>query len=126
MANQLVRNYKINAATDASDSLSLDLAAIASSSGVGVELDVDQIPISDAARNLAAKDGLSPLEHALTDGEDFELILVASPSVSKRIKDEYSGGVTLSVVGRVIAESGLWLCHGDGRRERYEAKGYSH
>ena len=126
LASQLIRDFEINAATDVSDSLSLDLAAIASSSGVGLELDVDQIPISEAAQTLSAQDGLSSLEHALIDGEDFELIFMAAQGESERLVNEYSGGVRLSVVGRVIAEAGLWLCYADGRRERFEAKGYSH
>ncbi len=90
------------------------------------KLDVDMIPISEAANELSAHDGVSPLQHALTDGEDFELILTASPDVAKQIIDEFCGSEKLSVIGRIIPADEFWLCHREGPRERYEPTGYSH
>src|SRR5207253_7470006 len=61
----------LRAMIDVSDGLAADLQHICRESGCGAVLDAGRIPIADAARAL--NDGRAPLEHALTDGEDFEL-----------------------------------------------------
>ncbi len=88
LAEYLVKNYQVHAATDISDSLTLDLAAVATQSGLGVELRVDQIPIAAAAYELADRDGKSALAHALTDGEDFGLLLAVPPLQWQRLKQD--------------------------------------
>ncbi len=71
-------------------------------------LRAEAIPISDAARQLT--DGRSPLEHALTDGEDFELLLALDPSDGERLlRTQPIPGITLSHVGECVAEPGLFL-----------------
>ena len=37
-------------------------------------LDLEQIPLSEAVRSLADQTGKSPLDHAFSDGEDYELL----------------------------------------------------
>ena len=78
LAMYLAGNFQINGATDASDSLSLDLNAmlLASQSGLGADLDLSAIPISNDVRESEAN---LRLNRALTDGEDFELILAVPP-----------------------------------------------
>lgn len=51
---------------DVSDGLALDLHRLCRASGVGADLDSERIPVSRAARGVRA---------ALSDGEDFELLL---------------------------------------------------
>ncbi len=75
MAAHLLKHHNIASATDASDSLALDLAHLASASGTGFEIDSRRIPISNDAIKHSSSTGLSPLEHALYDGEDFQLIV---------------------------------------------------
>jgi thiamine-monophosphate kinase len=58
------------AAIDVSDGLMQDLGHILERSGVGAEIDASRIPISPAYRALMGDD----LQHALTGGEDYELI----------------------------------------------------
>jgi thiamine monophosphate kinase len=63
----LSANYRIHAATDVSDGLSLDLAHLFQASRCGAELRLDWIPISDDARRLAdseAEPSQSALDHA--------------------------------------------------------------
>jgi thiamine-monophosphate kinase len=65
--------YEIHAAIDCSDGLSLDLSRLAAESNLGAVVDLSAIPISSAAKDGShAPDALN---HALSDGEDFELIL---------------------------------------------------
>ena len=67
------------AAIDVSDGLMQDLGHILERSGVGAEIDASRIPISPAYRALMGAD----LTHALTGGEDYELIFCARPGHSE-------------------------------------------
>ncbi len=68
----------LHAMIDISDGLAADVAHLCAESGCGAVLRADAIPVADAAR--AMTDGRSPLEHALGDGEDFELVFAVSPA----------------------------------------------
>ena len=78
LAIELAQRCEIHAATDITDSLATDLAAIARASKCGFRLNGGDIPVDNAAAQLSKQDGGSPLEHALFDGEDFELVLCMS------------------------------------------------
>jgi thiamine-monophosphate kinase len=73
----LAENATIHAAIDVSDGLSLDLSRVCEASGCGAVLDLSRVPIASAAEQLAIQrdDRFTVLDHALGDGEDFELIL---------------------------------------------------
>lgn len=57
---------------DISDGLASDLRRLVKMSKVGCDLNVKDIPVSESAQKF--NDDISPLEHALYDGEDFELL----------------------------------------------------
>src|SRR5262249_22444807 len=63
---------KLRAMIDISDGLAADVAKLCTESGCGAVLRAEAIPVSEAARQMS--DGRTPLEHALGDGEDFELV----------------------------------------------------
>ena len=86
----LAKMYRLNAGMDVSDGLALDLSRLAAESGVGAIIDTDRVPIHDDAHRLAARDGRTPLEHALGDGEDFELLLGVGPDEARRMLAEPS------------------------------------
>jgi len=106
----LIERYPLHAGIDASDGLSLDLARLCHESGCGAVLDLDAIPVSDDAKRLAAQraDGASALDHALSDGEDFELILAAPPEAADRLAAEQPLDVPVTVIGQFVPEPGLW------------------
>jgi len=62
---------------DLSDGLSRDLPRICAASEVGAIIEAADVPIHPDATVLAARDGRSALEHALHDGEDYELLLTS-------------------------------------------------
>lgn len=124
----LNERYELHAGIDTSDGLSLDLARVAAASGCGAELDLVRVPIAAAAHELANKqaDGSTALDHALGDGEDFELILAVPPEDARRMQREQPLDVPLAIVGQFIAEPGLWQVDADGRRGKLVPRGYEH
>lgn len=123
----LAEHAEINAAMDVSDGLSLDLARLAEASGVGACIALEQVPIAEAAHTLAAQlnDGCTALEHALGDGEDFELILAVEPESARKLLANPQSPVSLSRIGHIQAGSGLWHVEG-GKQVPLIPRGYQH
>jgi thiamine-monophosphate kinase len=113
----------LHALIDISDGLAADLHHVCRESGCGAVLHADRIPIAEAAGAL--NDGRSPLDHALEDGEDFELIAAVSAADGARLlREQPVPGITLYHVGECV-DQGVWLERG-GRREPLAARGYVH
>jgi thiamine-monophosphate kinase len=125
----ILRQYDVHAAMDVSDGLSLDLSRMCAASGCGAEINLSAVPLAAAAHELSKSrpDGRTALDHALADGEDFELILAVPPAEARRLCEEQPlGDVRLTSIGRFIDAPGLWsVAAGDARR-RLEPQGYEH
>ena len=102
LASYLADNHQINSATDASDSLTMDLMAIAKASDVAFEIDLDAVPISGDVRAI---EGKSRLEHALCDGEDFELIFTVPSEVAKQLDQISNLPTPITKIGRASSGS---------------------
>ena len=107
----LQERYEIHAATDVSDGLSIDLSHICEESGLHARLWEVAIPIHpDARRPAPGEFKLSPLDRALGDGEDFELIMAVPWETAERmIAEQPLPGVPLSCIGRFMPGEGLSL-----------------
>lgn len=113
----------LHALIDVSDGLSADVWHICEESRCGAVLFADAIPITPEAARL--HDGRSPLEHALTDGEDFELVVAVAPEDGQRLLETQPvEGITLVHVGECVAD-GYWL-EERGVRRPLEPRGYVH
>lgn len=66
---------EVRAMMDVSDGLAKDLDSL-TPAGLAPALCAAAIPISAAARRQARRSGRNPLQHALGDGEDYELLIV--------------------------------------------------
>ncbi len=124
----LAEKYEIHAAMDVSDGLSLDLSRMCEASGCGAVLDLSLVPIAAAAHELAAQEqgGPSALDHALSDGEDFELILAVSPAVAEQLLASQPLGVPLTRIGRFVKQPGLWQQVSGGPLLPLSPRGYEH
>lgn len=124
----LNERYALHAGIDVSDGLSLDLSRMAEESGCGALLDLDQIPIADDARRLAAQlsDGSTPLEHALADGEDFDLLLAVPPDEARRILADRPLSIPLAEIGEMIPGRGLWRREANGKLTPLAPRGWEH
>jgi thiamine-monophosphate kinase len=101
---------------DVSDGLLKDLGRmLKASGGLGAVIEADKVPVHADAVRLAGQDGVDALRHALSDGEDHELLFTstARPPVGIRI-------------GKVTAGGGVILKYEDGREEPAAASGWEH
>lgn len=122
-ALRLHEEADIHAMIDVSDGLAADLFHICTESACGAVLRAEAVPIAPAAHLL--QDGRAPRDHALTDGEDFELVLTLAPEDARRLlKTQPVPGITLVHVGECV-DSGLWL-EENGQRQPLAPAGYVH
>ncbi len=124
LAAELKRLGLVSAATDISDGLGIDLLNVTVASKCGAELWLDRVPISDDAVMCAQKSGRSPLEHALGDGEDFELLLAVPEHVLSKLPDQIDG-IPLTRIGTFVTRTGLWSKDKSGVKQ-LAPRGYVH
>lgn len=122
--SRLVQLADLHAMLDISDGLAADLHHLLNQSGVGAVLDAERIPTSEAARQI--QDGRSALQHALSDGEDFELLFAVSPEDGRQLAANWSDETPLTHIGQITAEPGCWLRHADGRLAPLPPLGWTH
>jgi thiamine-monophosphate kinase len=104
------------AAIDVSDGLAGDLQKLLLASGVGAEIEIATLPLSDALR--ARFDREQQLQFALQGGDDYELCFTSSDPAVDRI-----AGVTR--IGHVTAGTEL-VFHHHGDVVEVDASGYRH
>lgn len=122
-ARALTGTVDLRAMCDISDGLSADLNHICEESNCGAVLVAEAIPVSDAARELSRTSGKAALDHALGDGEDFELVFAVSPADGTKLLAE-PPVPGLVKVGECVKD-GLWL-ETDGVRQKLEPRGWVH
>jgi thiamine-monophosphate kinase len=122
--------HEVHAAIDVSDGLSLDLARMMAASGTAAVVDLTAVPIHADATRMAALpgDGRSPLDHALADGEDFELILALPASEAQRLVAESVAftPTPFTIIGEVVGGAGLLGRSGDGGISPLTPRGFEH
>jgi thiamine-monophosphate kinase len=105
------------AAIDISDGLAADLEHLATASGVGLDIDLDLLPLLDGVNG--------PLAGAAS-GEEYELVVGAPVDAALDAREfERTFGIPLTVVGRATPrESGLVFRRGSERVAK--PSGYDH
>ncbi len=115
----------VHAMIDVSDGLACDLGHVLTESRCGAVVGAGLVPVSADAHRLAQRTGWTALQHALADGEDFELCFTAPEDEVQGLLQDWPFETALTRIGRIIAR-GYWLEHAQGRRERLERVGYEH
>ncbi len=124
----LAQSGLVRSAIDLSDGLATDLAHVCRESGVGAVVQAGAIPVSRASRTVARLLGLSPLNSALSGGEDYELLWTAperhaaeAAAVAARIL-----GRPPFRIGKIVSDRrGVHLESNRGMRE-ITYQGYEH
>ena len=102
------------AAIDVSDGLVADLVHLEEAGGVAVQLDLERLPLSPAAKAWVAgqPDPARALAELATCGDDYELLIAADPDQALALSLAAARvGVPLTPVGRVHEGQGTLVLH---------------
>jgi len=103
-------NACVTSMIDLSDGIGKDLFHLADASNAGFDLYFENIPISKDALKIASQDNISGFEHAVYDGEDYELLFTVKEDESSveliRHKFEREFGIPFSVIGKETGNAG--------------------
>ncbi len=107
-----------SAAADVSDGLLADAGHIAAASHIGVEINLDLLPLAE---------GVTDALHAATSGDDYELVVAVPPqhwqaalTICQQI------GVNLTQIGQCVVGDGVQIRLADGTLTKLEKLGYQH
>jgi len=119
---ELNRRFELHAMIDISDGLSTDLGHLCDESRVGALLFEDRLPISADARKLSRRDRRSPIDHALNDGEDYELLFTLPGIQASKLEKSRLA----TVIGQVTGISGIYLQSGTAEPRELPRRGWEH
>jgi thiamine-monophosphate kinase len=124
----LAEYAEVHAAIDVSDGLSLDLARLCEASGCGAAIDPKRIPVAEAATRLATDQsgGAAAIDRALSDGEDFELILAVPYDSATKLLDDQPLATPLTMIGGFIEDTGLHALGVDTKFHPLTPRGWEH
>lgn len=117
-----------HACADVSDGLLADAGRIAIASGLGVEIDLERLPLSqEGLRHVdGAPDRLDALFDLATGGDDYELVCAAASERAEQvIAGAAEAGVRMTVVGRMTEGQGVRALY-EGREATPPRLGYRH
>jgi thiamine-monophosphate kinase len=108
---RLASTDAVTASIDSSDGLAWSLHELSKMSGVGIR--VEAIPISNAARQFAARYGYNASDLALYGGEEYKLIVTVKPALLRTAQKATRG--RLKAIGVVTKRSeGIRLARSGG------------
>ena len=122
----IVREYA-SAAMDVSDGLAGDLTKLCGISGVSAAIDIESIPLSEAAKGLVSR-GIVGLETLIAGGDDYEILCtIAENDVEPFAQAAQRAGVQVSSIGMVVAGASVpKFIDRQGREILLERLSYSH
>ncbi len=101
----LCEHFKPSSMMDLSDGLGSDLPRLMAASGLGYSVDTAALPLHPHVT----------IAQAVTDGEDYELLMTMSPEKSERVQDAWSTAwpdLSLTRIGEVVAATEVSLQRG--------------
>jgi len=123
-ARRLAAEFDIHAMIDVSDGLARDLHHACDASGVGAEVFAEQVPTHPDAP--AGREDITPLDAALNDGEDYELLFTLPEVRSDELLRVQPFDVEVTRIGTITAGAGVWLICPDTSRRQLPPGGWEH
>ena len=123
---EIVRDHA-SAAMDVSDGLAGDLTKLCGVSGVSAAIDLESVPLSDAARDLVSR-GIVGIETLIAGGDDYEILCtVAEDRVDAFVQAAQRAGVSTSSIGTIVAGTAApKFLDGQGGEIVLKRRSYSH
>ncbi len=106
----------VTACTDLSDGMAKDLSGLTNTTQDAV-IDLASLPISDAAHQSSKADGKPAVEHALQDGEDYELLFTVQAQQADLLEANFKKQfpqTPLKSIGIISPGTGLIKSRTDG------------
>ena len=120
-AMKIAQTVEIHAMVDISDGLSSDLNRICKASRVGAAINAEQIPISEQAQTSH-----DPLNSALNDGEDFELLFTLAGDDCRELLSAWVEPIPITRIGEIMDAKDVKIKMLDGQMRELRAEGYDH
>ena len=120
-ASVLAAQHWATSLIDASDGLAASVRLLGENSKLGVEVDLESLPVAPALKRWAAQQDRDPAEYVLHGGEDYALVFTVQdihwPEVKRTIPEART-------IGRMVAaQQGYWAI---GARRKIQLKGYGY
>ena len=116
----------VSAMMDVSDGLLIDAGRLAQASGVGIRIDLDRVPLSQAYVGALGRSRAARVR-AATAGDDYELLFTVPRELGPRIAGLSEAlGLPLTRIGTCEAGAGLRLVDAEGDVPLPERLGYEH
>jgi len=126
-AGALLDSGGLHALIDISDGLAADLYHVLAESGVGARLRAEDIPLREPEPGREhSPDGRTALAHAISDGEDFELLAAVEPGAAAELIAAPPFATPLADIGEIVEGNSAELLMPDGRIVPLPPLGYEH
>jgi len=107
---------------DLSDGLLMDLDRLCAAGGVGANVELNDLPLTPAAREIFARLDKDPAVTAATFGDDYQLLVALHPTSFETMHAELPA---LTVVGKIVEGDAVHVLR-DGQPVEIAQRGYEH
>ncbi len=112
----------VSAMMDLSDGLAMDLPRLCEASGVGAVIPLADLPISPAALAASQTSGRPPWQHAIGDGEDYELLFTCPID---RVPT-HAAGIKVTHIGMTTEDAAVSFRDSAGHAIDHTSMGWEH